>query len=438
MLIPVRIGAGWGVEGKQGGLFGRCKDVTKIALVVLAFVLIGEACRGRGAPSEPRGIDAGATTSAGSDSRAPSAAADAQADAQVQGSLSQAQAMSDRQLGELIESLSEPTGEFPSDNFVSNEASYLDVASALRSESLRGRGYVGVGPEQNLTYVALLQPAIAYIVDIRRQNMLEHLALRSCLESADNRVQFVAALTSRKVPDGLAERSAAAPFDEIAIAFATASPSVELRDRAAEQTTALAGRLGLRVSQADRRAIHKTFDAFYSKGLGLTYSMQGSGRRYPSLGETLSMRDSSGAASSFLGSEASYLQVRAMVLGNRVVPLVGDFVGKRTLAGVARDMRSRGLLLGVFYTSNVEQYLFAGAGYGPFVANVRSFPTDRSSAFVRVWFDQGRRHPRQRPGHRTTSLVMRIEPFLAACASKPYRSYWAVATDETCMIADEK
>jgi hypothetical protein len=34
-----------------------------------------------------------------------------------------------------------------------------------------GGVYIGVGPEQNFTYIAALRPRIAFIVDIRRQNI---------------------------------------------------------------------------------------------------------------------------------------------------------------------------------------------------------------------------------------------------------------------------
>jgi hypothetical protein len=35
--------------------------------------------------------------------------------------------------------------------------------------------YVGVGPYQNFTYISALDPDIAFVVDIRRKNLLHHL-----------------------------------------------------------------------------------------------------------------------------------------------------------------------------------------------------------------------------------------------------------------------
>ena len=93
-------------------------------------------------------------------------------------------AMADEALGRLVTTLSEDTGDFPSDNFVSNETSYLDVAETMLDEARQGRVYVGVGPEQNLTYLALMEPRMAYIVDIRRENMIEHLVLRALIRES--------------------------------------------------------------------------------------------------------------------------------------------------------------------------------------------------------------------------------------------------------------
>jgi len=93
-------------------------------------------------------------------------------------------------------------------------------------------------------------------------------------------------------------------------------------------------------------------------------------------------------------------------------------------------MAERGLTLGVFYTSNVEQYLFEGNQYRKFAANVRAMPRDDASVIVRVWFDQGRKHPKQKEGHRTTTLTASVSRFLERSEAKPYRSFWQVVTEE--------
>jgi hypothetical protein len=118
------------------------------------------------------------------------------------------------------------------------------------------------------------------------------------------------------------------------------------------------------------------------------------------------------------------------VVENRVLPVVGDFGGTHALRAVADDIRARGQELGVFYVSNVEQYLFESHTYGNFVASVRAMPHDDESRLVRVWFDAGKPHPAQRPGHRTTQLAIPASTFLARASTSPFRYYWEVVNQK--------
>ena len=66
-----------------------------------------------------------------------------------------------------------------------------------------GRAYLGVGPEQNFTYIAALKPSIAFIVDIRRGNLNLHLLYKALFELSADRSEFVSRLFSKRRPDGL-------------------------------------------------------------------------------------------------------------------------------------------------------------------------------------------------------------------------------------------
>jgi hypothetical protein len=339
----------------------------------------------------------------------------------------------DDAVGPLIARLSESPGDFPSENYVTNEASLLHVASALRDPKLHGRAYVGVGPEQSYTYLAMLEPSVAYIVDIRRGNLLEHMMFRGCFEVGKTRAEFLGALLARvatgDAPAG-PHADAGAPADPgfapLDRAFRAATPDPALRDKGIARTKALLDRLAVARTPSDDKAIARLHEAFAKHGLAIAYTMLNSGRIYPRLGETLSARDPEGTPASFLASEESYARVRRLVLENRVVPVVGDFGGKHALRAVAEDMRARGATLGVFYTSNVEQYLFEQKTYGAFVESVRAMPRDDESLMVRVWFDAGKPHPAQHPGLRTTQLTIRANTFLARAAKKPFLYYWDV------------
>src|SRR5215831_1685352 len=83
--------------------------------------------------------------------------------------------LNDEAFAHAVMDLSEDGGYFRYENFLSNELGFQHVIPALRETTKPGGVYVGVGPEQNFTYISALQPRIAFIIDIRRQNMLEHL-----------------------------------------------------------------------------------------------------------------------------------------------------------------------------------------------------------------------------------------------------------------------
>src|ERR1041384_5892397 len=97
--------------------------------------------------------------------------------------------LTDQEFRALIASFSERGGTFVTDNIVSNEIAMQDVLPDLQ-RSHRG-AYIGVGPEQNLTYVAALKPSIAFVVDLQRGNMLLHLMYKALVEMSSDRADFL-------------------------------------------------------------------------------------------------------------------------------------------------------------------------------------------------------------------------------------------------------
>src|SRR5262249_29023363 len=119
----------------------------------------------------------------------------------------------------LATDFSEPGGYFRSDNFVSNEETFQFVLSDLKKLTKPGGVYLGVGPDQNFTYILALQPKIAFIFDNRLQNMMQHLMYKALIELSTDRADFLSRLFSRQRPDDL--KSSASPtqmfaaYDEI-------------------------------------------------------------------------------------------------------------------------------------------------------------------------------------------------------------------------------
>src|SRR5205814_8569003 len=109
----------------------------------------------------------------------------------------------DAEFWRMVTDFSEPGGAFPFENFVSNEVSYQDILPEVKRIAKPGGAYLGVAPEQNFTYIAAIQPKVAFILDIRRQNMLELLIYKALFEMSADRVEFVSSLFSRPKPMGL-------------------------------------------------------------------------------------------------------------------------------------------------------------------------------------------------------------------------------------------
>src|SRR3954465_8324609 len=111
--------------------------------------------------------------------------------------------LSDREFWQLTTDVSEPGGYFRSDNFLSNELGFQFPIPELKRTTKPGGVYLGVGPEQNFTYIVALQPKMAVIFDIRRQNMIEHLMYKALIEMSPDRAEFLSKLFARKRPAGL-------------------------------------------------------------------------------------------------------------------------------------------------------------------------------------------------------------------------------------------
>jgi hypothetical protein len=113
--------------------------------------------------------------------------------------------LTDEQLWSMVAKtgFSEDCGSFRSENYLSNEISFQNVVAPLKAAARTGNVYMGVGPEQNFTYIAAMKPAMAFIVDIRRGNFDLHLIYKALFEMSSDRADFLSKLFSRPRPAGL-------------------------------------------------------------------------------------------------------------------------------------------------------------------------------------------------------------------------------------------
>ena len=292
--------------------------------------------------------------------------------------------ISDKDFWRMIVELSEPGGSYPYENFVSNEREVQDVIPALKVTTKPGGVYIGVGPEQNFTYVAALQSKLAFVIDIRRQNMLELLMYKALFELSPDRADFVGRLFSRVRPAGLDTKTSPA---DLFMAYSSAKADADLHAKNLQAIKASLTKHGYQLNGDDLSKIEHVYDVFYQGGPGINYAfaspstppnLAGS----PGYARMMNSTDAAGRNSAFLANEENYQYVREMQRKNLIIPLVGDFAGPAAIRNVARYLKERNSTIAVFYISNVEYYL-DDAQRQVFYANVAALPVTDSSMFIR-------------------------------------------------------
>lgn len=298
--------------------------------------------------------------------------------------------LSDREFWGMVTDFSEDGGYFRSDNLLSNEAGYQQVIPVLRQNVRAGAVYLGVGPEQNFTYIAGLAPKMAFVVDIRRLNMLEHLLYKALMETSGDRPEFLSRLFSRPRPSKVDARSTATVLVD---AYRGAEPSDALFEANLKSILDyLETSKGFELSTDDEAGVRHVYQAFFDSGPDLSYTFHGGYGGFaemPTYGELMT-EDDGRRNWSFLANEDQFHAVQRLQKSNLIVPLVGDFAGPKALRSVAEYLKAHNAFVGAFYTSNVEQYLFQDDdNWKRFYANVAALPVDASSMFIRYVLNGG-------------------------------------------------
>jgi len=302
--------------------------------------------------------------------------------------------LSDQEFWKLITESSEADGFFQSDNLVSNELTMQQIIPELVKGRAPGGVYLGVGPDQNFTYISAMRPRIVFIVDIRRMAMVQHLMYKALFELSEDRAEFLSRLFGRRRPAGIS--SDATPIQLLEAFYPIAGDSVLYTRTLKDIQDHLTRQHGLGLSNDDLQMIEYVFLSFYLAGPDITYNYGGQGfpgrgsRGMPSFADLMVATDAAGLNRGFLGTEQQYAVVRDLHLRNLIVPVVGDFAGPKALRAVGEYLRTHNAVVSAIYTSNVEQYLFRDPhNWRQYYDNVATLPLDSSSTFVRAVFNFG-------------------------------------------------
>lgn len=343
--------------------------------------------------------------------------------------------LTDEEFWKLSKNSSEPDGTFRSDNLLSNETTFQYVIDDLLKTAKQGRVYMGVGPEQNFTYIAALKPAMVFIVDIRHGNLDVHLMYKALFELSKDRVEFVSRLFSRKRPEGLTTQSSAL---DIFNAISRAEGNLEIYEenlKAIEQHLTKTHQFPL--EPGDMEGIAWALSNFYRFGPGISYNSsfasgtpplvvgaqgnfgRGGGSNGVNYGTLMTAEDGNKGYRSYLANEENFLFLKELESKNLLVPVVGDFGGPKAIRAVGEYLKSLDATVSAFYLSNVEQYLVQDGKQERFCANISALPLDETSMFIRSGNGGGlsvQGGVFGRGGGVQNSWIATIIPELAGCA----------------------
>ncbi len=299
--------------------------------------------------------------------------------------------LSDTEFWSLVSDISEPGGFFRiTDNFTSNELEVGRVFTMLREKGVAGGVYLGVGPEQNLTYIAAIRPAMAFVVDIRRQAVMQHMLFKAVFELAKDRADFISLLFSKPRPAGI---DGSTPIQRIWNAFTAVPTDRELTStnatRIVDQLTRTHKFTFTAAESAQLESVRAAFVLFgpdiSTRGWGGVGRVGGYGSGGTFADLTGWAYDDGGEPQSFLSSEENFRFVKALHEKNLLVPVSGDFGGPKAIRAIAAYLQKQGAVVSAFYVSNVEQYLFQDGKARAFYDNVATLPVNDTSVFIRPY-----------------------------------------------------
>ncbi len=319
-------------------------------------------------------------------------------------------------LATLVDRLSGPETGPHADNFVTNEDSFPRVCGAIGREVPAGGVYLGVGPDQNLTYLAHARPALGFILDFRRRNLLVHLLHRALFRLAADRVGYLTRLTARAPTAAVGPESDAAA---LVAAFAAAPLDPERLERTVTEVADELRPLGI-VRDAEWAELATIQRRLAGPGLAARFLAL---PMYPTLGQLLRTPDRDGRPAHVLAAEPLYQTVHDLQLGDRVVPLVGDLAGAHALPALAGFLRERSLGLSLVYVSDVEFFLLRASKerFAAYVANLERLPRLDGARIVRT-STREIEHPERVAGDASTTVIRPLDRFLADAAAGRIRT----------------
>lgn len=340
-----------------------------------------------------------------------------------------------RSFAALSARLSEPGGYFDSDNLISNETSYLHVIGKLRELGINGGVYVGVGPDQSFSYIAKIRPKMAIMIDIRKDNLLQHLLFKAIFGRSHNRIEYLCTLFGKPFPKTKGWESHG--VKDLAEYIDSTASDPKLFEKTSKEIRQDIQRFGIPLTQSDLETITKVQRAFFSAGLDIRYSSYHRPPRsiYPPYRELLLETDLGGQQQNYFNSEDDFQFIKKLEDQDLIVPVVGDLSGPQAMKAIGQYIAEIKERVSALYVSNVEFYLQRQGTFDKFAENLKSLPIDNHSVIIRSYFNYyAPAHPQAEPNHFSTQLMERIDDLIKQCASGECESYNDIVTKNSILL----
>lgn len=311
----------------------------------------------------------------------------------------------DQSFGERIHALSQPETGPHADNFLTNEESYLRVANDLAERFPEGTVYLGVGPDQNFSYIAHARPAWAFILDYRRRNTRLHLLHKALFALCRDRVEYLSWLLARH-PRSLSPSPTAS---ELVEGFTDRPLNSGLLDQARREVERYLRPLGI-LSDREWEDLWSIQARLAGPGLNARFLAL---PIYPSFGQLIQSKSRRGNPAHLLAEDTLFDRVRRLQIQDRITPIVADFSREASLIALSDWLRSRRLCVGALYISDVEFFLLKAGqrSWRNYIGNLEALPWAEGAVLIRT-STREIEHPERIPPDHSTTILRSVSQFL--------------------------
>lgn len=334
---------------------------------------------------------------------------------------------------DLVARLSERAGYFGSDNLVSNELSYQHVLGRMSKMNLTGGAYLGVGPDQNFTYIAQIKPRIAILIDIRRDALLQHMFFKALFMMSRSRVEYLSLLFARPLPKDH-RKWGEKPIRDLVDYFDRTPLDQKIASRTESEIHKRIVGFGVPLSPRDIETIDEIYQAFYTDCLEVRYTIRDrpTGRFFPAYRDLLLEKDLDGRYRNYLAYEADFQVIKGMHDRNLIIPITGDLSGTKALKTIGEFLKEIDEKVSAFYVSNVEFYLWRADSMQRFVENLKMLPISERSLIIRSYFNYAyytNVHPQTIENYFSVQLLQTIDSLIKDYETNGgYGTYYELTT----------